>query len=201
MVAMVESMRVPCSTCCRVLIDDGLCFLQLDRDFKQTNKPNKGVKYSLRTRGGTGVPGKSHTDESFPPDGSAVHHQTEQRLTQTRYIAQEKLSCRASKPKVDHKSSRRFSHNRLSTSRTFLSSSVLPAPMAQRKLKSIVLKAEGMGISMAEIFGVFDKDGSGVITASELAEGLGSLGVFEEDISREQVGTIARNHCYRGDPG
>lgn len=83
--------------------------------------------------------------------------------------------------------------------RRFLPSSVHPAPIVQRKLKSIVLKAEGMGISMAEIFGVFDKDGSGVITTSELAEGLGSLGVFEEDISREQVGMIARNHCYHGD--
>ena len=59
-------------------------------------------------------------------------------------------------------------------------------PPMQRKLKSIVLKAEGKGISMAETFGVFDKNGSGYITASELEEGLRDLGVFQ-DISREQV--------------
>lgn len=46
-----------------------------------------------------------------------------------------------------------------------------------------------MGISLAEAFGVFDKDGSGFITISELEEGLRTLGVFEA-IPREQVRKI-----------
>ncbi|CAN0572057.1 unnamed protein product, partial [Ectocarpus sp. 12 AP-2014] len=40
------------------------------------------------------------------------------------------------------------------------------------------MKAESMGTSLAEVFGVFDKDGSGFITAAELEEGLRELRVF-----------------------
>lgn len=36
-----------------------------------------------------------------------------------------------------------------------------------------------MGTSLAEVFGVFDKDGSGFITAAELEEGLRELRVFD----------------------
>lgn len=43
-----------------------------------------------------------------------------------------------------------------------------------------------MGTSLAEVFGVFDKDGSGYITAAELEEGLRGLGVFDI-VSTEQV--------------
>lgn len=61
---------------------------------------------------------------------------------------------------------------------------------AQRKLKNIVMKAESMGTSLAEVFGVFDKDGSGFITASELEEGLRELRVFDT-IPKDQVHTSA----------
>ncbi|CAN0492814.1 unnamed protein product, partial [Scytosiphon promiscuus] len=54
------------------------------------------------------------------------------------------------------------------------------------KLKSIVLKAESMGASLAEVFGVFDKDGSGFITAAELEEGLRELRVFDA-VPKDQV--------------
>ncbi|CAN0404374.1 unnamed protein product, partial [Ectocarpus sp. 12 AP-2014] len=50
--------------------------------------------------------------------------------------------------------------------------------LVQRKLKNIVMKAESMGTSLAEVFGVFDKDGSGFITVAELEEGLRELRVF-----------------------
>lgn len=43
-----------------------------------------------------------------------------------------------------------------------------------------------MGISLAEAFGVFDKDGSGFITVSELEEGLRGLGVFDA-IGKDEV--------------
>lgn len=43
-----------------------------------------------------------------------------------------------------------------------------------------------MGTSLAEAFGVFDKDGSGFVTAAELEEGLRGLGVFDA-IPKEQV--------------
>lgn len=56
----------------------------------------------------------------------------------------------------------------------------------QANLKQILWKAEGMGISLAESFGVFDKDGSGFITVTELEEGLRKLGVFEA-VPRQQV--------------
>lgn len=125
-----------------------------------------------------------------------VHHQTEQIFTQTRHISQKKLSCRASKPEANHSMPCLY-YTCTVLAHPFLPSSVHLTLTAQRKLKSIVLKAEGMGISMAEIFGVFDKDGSGVITTSELTEGLESLGVFEEDISREEVVMIGekKNIC------
>lgn len=58
--------------------------------------------------------------------------------------------------------------------------------LTQRKLKNIVMKAESMGTSLAEVFGVFDKDGSGFITAAELEEGLGELQVFDT-IPKDQV--------------
>lgn len=60
---------------------------------------------------------------------------------------------------------------------------------AQRKLKNIVMKAESMGTSLAEVFGVFDKDGSGFVTAVELEEGLRELRVFDT-IPRDQVETM-----------
>lgn len=43
-----------------------------------------------------------------------------------------------------------------------------------------------MGTSLAEVFGVFDKDGSGFITAAELKEGLRELRVFDT-IPMDQV--------------
>lgn len=43
-----------------------------------------------------------------------------------------------------------------------------------------------MGTSLAETFGVFDKDGSGFITASKLEDGLRGLGVFES-IPKDEV--------------
>lgn len=49
-----------------------------------------------------------------------------------------------------------------------------------------MLKAEGLGTSLAEAFGVFDKDGSGFVTTAELEEGLRGLGVFDA-IPKEQV--------------
>lgn len=63
---------------------------------------------------------------------------------------------------------------------------IVSASQEQPKLRRILWKAESMGISLAEAFGVFDKDGSGFITVSELEEGLRTLGVFES-IPREQV--------------
>lgn len=48
------------------------------------------------------------------------------------------------------------------------------------------MKAESMGTSLAEVFGVFDKDGSGFITAAELAEGLRELRVFDA-VPKDQV--------------
>lgn len=65
----------------------------------------------------------------------------------------------------------------------------------QGKLKSIVLRAEGMGISLAEVFGVFDKDGSGFITVAELEEGLRELGVFEK-VPPEQVGVATKRRSW-----
>lgn len=65
--------------------------------------------------------------------------------------------------------------------------------LAQRKLKNIVLKAESMGTSLAEVFGVFDKDGSGFITATELEEGLRDLRVFDI-VPKDQV-----KRCYLGE--
>lgn len=62
--------------------------------------------------------------------------------------------------------------------------------LAQRKLKNIVMKAESMGTSLAEVFGVFDKDGSGVITAAELEEGLRELRVFDS-IPKDQVQVVS----------
>eukprot|EP00903_Cladosiphon_okamuranus_P007182 g6974.t1 len=56
----------------------------------------------------------------------------------------------------------------------------------ERKLKNIVMKAESLGTSLAEVFGVFDKDGSGFITAAELEEGLQELRVFDT-IPKDQV--------------
>ena len=43
-----------------------------------------------------------------------------------------------------------------------------------------------MGTSLAEVFGVFDKDGSGFITAGELEEGLRELRVFDA-VPKDQV--------------
>lgn len=43
-----------------------------------------------------------------------------------------------------------------------------------------------MGTSLAEVFGVFDKDGSGFITVAELEEGLRELRVFDT-IPKDQV--------------
>lgn len=50
------------------------------------------------------------------------------------------------------------------------------------------MRVEGMGTSLAEVFGVFDKDGSGFITAAELEEGLRELRVFDA-IPKDQVQT------------
>lgn len=41
-------------------------------------------------------------------------------------------------------------------------------------------------MSLAEVFGVFDKDGSGFITAAELEEGLRELRVFDA-VPKDQV--------------
>ncbi|CAN0395205.1 unnamed protein product, partial [Ectocarpus sp. 8 AP-2014] len=65
------------------------------------------------------------------------------------------------------------------------------ASEVERKLKNIVMKAESMGTSLAEVFGVFDKDGSGFITAAELEEGLRELRVFDT-VPRDQVISLAR---------
>lgn len=66
----------------------------------------------------------------------------------------------------------------------------------QRKLKNIVMKVESMGTSLAEVFGVFDKDGSGFITAAELEEGLRELRVFDT-IPKDQVYTCVSAENWR----
>ncbi|CAM9334375.1 unnamed protein product, partial [Phaeothamnion confervicola] len=69
---------------------------------------------------------------------------------------------------------------------TFLGRKYTGTTASEAKLRKILGKAEEMGLSVAETFGAWDKDGSGEITVSELEAGLKALGVFDA-IPEEQV--------------
>lgn len=61
------------------------------------------------------------------------------------------------------------------------------------------MKAESMGTSLAEVFGVFDKDGSGFVTTAELEEGLRQLRVFDT-IPRDQVKVVVKIGHLKDNP-
>lgn len=70
----------------------------------------------------------------------------------------------------------------------------------KRKLRKIFLKAESMGTSLAEAFGVFDKDGSGFVTAAELEEGLRGLGVFDAIPKEQVIAQLLHAHKHYNSP-
>ena len=60
-----------------------------------------------------------------------------------------------------------------------------PKSPEEDKLRKILAKAEAMGKSVEDIFGFFDRDGSGEITLAEFRDGLSQLGSFSKLSNRE----------------
>ena len=60
-----------------------------------------------------------------------------------------------------------------------------PKSPEEDKLRKILKKAEAMGKSVEDIFGFFDKDGTGEITLAEFRDGLSQLGSFSKLSNKE----------------
>ena len=73
-----------------------------------------------------------------------------------------------------------------------------PKSPEEDKLRKILKKAEAMGKSVEDIFGFFDKDGSGEITLAEFREGLSQLGSFSK-LSNKEFKALSKKFDNDGD--
>jgi Ca2+-binding EF-hand superfamily protein len=73
-----------------------------------------------------------------------------------------------------------------------------PKSPEEDKLRKILKKAEAMGKSVEDIFGFFDKDGSGEITLAEFRDGLNQLGTFSK-LTNKEFKRLAKKFDNDGD--
>jgi Ca2+-binding EF-hand superfamily protein len=73
-----------------------------------------------------------------------------------------------------------------------------PKSAEEDKLRKILKKAEAMGKSVEDIFGFFDKDGTGEITLAEFRDGLSQLGTFSK-LSNKEFRNLAKRFDNDGD--